>query len=150
MIAVLRPPSPRRTTPGQIACRLVEAEHTFAEVAAGLDGRGDELLASVQALAGRLAEALPDYTEVVRSGGGLLGRGERRVEGVKVEVGGTKYALALRDGQLVASCRRDVGGIAASLVRLTPGEWLAELEADLRTEAARSLEARHGLARLRS
>jgi hypothetical protein len=129
----------------------VETEDTFAEAAAGLEAGGDQdqMLASLDALAGRLAEALPEYTEVKRSGGGLLGRGTRRVEGVKVDLGGTRYALELRDGTLVASCERQVGGVAADRFELGPAEWVQELEADLRSEAARDPDARRGLDRLR-
>jgi hypothetical protein len=127
----------------------VEAEDTFAEAAAGLDADGEELHASLEALAGQLAEALPDFTKVIRSGRGLLGRGERRIEGVRVEVGATQYALELRDGRLVGSCERTVGGVAADRFELDPQEWIQEFQADLRTEAARNPDARRGLERLR-
>jgi hypothetical protein len=143
------PPSLREPGARHVPSRLVEPEDTFTQAAAGLRAEGDELLASLEALAGRLLDALPDCTNVIRSGGGLLGRGERRVAGVEVEVGANKYVLGLRDGQLVASCERQVGGVTADRFELPPDEWLEELEADLRTEAARNASARLGLERLR-
>jgi hypothetical protein len=128
----------------------VDAEHTFAGTAAELRAEGEELQSALESLAGRFADALPEHTEVVRSGGGLLGRGERHVERVTIQVGGAKYALAMRDGQLTATCQREVGGVSAARVELVPEEWLDELEADLRAEAARNVEARRALERLRS
>lgn len=127
----------------------MDGKQTFATTAAELGAEGEELQSAVESLAERLANALPDCTEVGRSGGGLLGRGERRVETVTVQVGGAKYALAVRDARLTASCQREVGGVPAVRVELTPEEWLAELEADLRAEAARNVDARRGLERLR-
>jgi hypothetical protein len=132
-----------------VASRLVKADDTFAEAAAGLSSEGEELLVSLEALADRLTEALPGSTDVSRSRGGLLGRGERHVAHVRVEVGATKYLLGLRDGRLLASCEREVGGVAADRSELSPEEWLQELEADLRTEAARNPDARRALALLR-
>lgn len=116
--------------------------------AAGLRADGDDLRMAVEVLASKLSQALPASTQVRRSGGGLLGRGERRVRGVAVEIGATKFELEIAGGRLVASRQREVGGIAIKRVELAPEEWIAELTADLRAEAARSAEARSALERL--
>jgi hypothetical protein len=118
---------------------------TFTSLGAALARDGAELQATIEALAERLTRALPGATEVRWSGGGLLGRGERRVRGLEVEVGAARFALELEDGNVVAWRQREVGGVAIKRVKVTPDEWIAELTADLRTEAARNAEARSAL-----
>ena len=124
------------------------AEDTFDLAAAGLRADGEDLRVWLEVLAGKLAEALPSGTTVRRSGGGLLGRGERHVTSLAVEVGATKFELSIERGRLLATRQREVGGVAIKRQQLEPQEWIAELTADLRSEAARSAEARAALERL--
>lgn len=124
------------------------SEETFDLVAAGLRADGAELSMSVEVLARKLEEALPGAARVERHGGGLLGRGEKRVRQVRVEVGSNLYQLAV-DGQRVEGFReKQVGGIAIKREPLSPDEWIAALSADLRGEAERSAQAREALERL--
>jgi len=103
---------------------------------------------STEALARKLEEALPGRVSVRRGGGGLLGRGPRRVRELRVELGASQYALLI-DGERMEGTRgRQVGGIAIKREQLDPARWLAALTADLQEEAQRSSEGRAALERL--
>jgi len=85
---------------------------------------------------------------VQRRGGGMLGRGEKHVRQVRVELGATTYQLTV-DGDRVEGFReRQVGGISIKREPLAPDEWVAALTLQLREEAQRSAEARDALERL--
>jgi hypothetical protein len=121
---------------------------TFDLAAAGLRGDGAELATSVEVLATKLEQALPGRARVQRRGGGLLGRGARRVREVRVQLGVNCYQLAV-DGERVEGFReRQVGGIAIKREPLRADEWIAALTEDLRTEADSSAQARAALERL--
>jgi hypothetical protein len=129
------------------ACAMAP-EPDFDLVAAGLRADGGELRISVEALASKLAQALPGRTSVRRRGGGLLGRGERHVCELRVDLGESRYELAI-DGYRVESVRvREVGGIVIKREQLDPGAWVGELTRQLRAEAQRSDQARQALAAL--
>jgi hypothetical protein len=126
----------------------VSEDETFDLVAAGLRADGADLSVSVEVLASKLEQALPGVARVERSGGGLLGRREKRVRQVRVELGSNLYQLAV-DGSRVEGFReKQVGGIAIKRESLSPSEWIAALSADLRSEAERSSQAREALERL--
>ncbi len=124
------------------------AEDTFDLAAAGLRGEGADLAMSVEVLAAKLEQALPGVARVERRGGGLLGRGQKRVRSVQVELGSCCYQLAV-DGTRVEGFReRQSGGIAIKRESLDPDAWIAALTADLRVEAERSAQARAALEEL--
>jgi hypothetical protein len=123
-------------------------EQDFDLSAAGLRADGTDLRISLEVLAGKLEQALPSRTRVERRGGGLLGRGEKRVRAVRVELGGSCYQLTV-DGDRVEGLReRQVGGISIKREPLQPDAWVAALTADLEAEAERSADARAALERL--
>jgi hypothetical protein len=125
-----------------------EGEDGFDLAAAGLRIDGANLAMSVQVLASKLEQALPGVTRVERRGGGLLGRGEKQVRRVHVDLGPCCYELSV-DGPRVQGFReRQSGGIAIKRESLDPDAWIAALTADLRTEAARSAQARTALEKL--
>jgi hypothetical protein len=125
-----------------------EGEESFDLAAAGLRIDGADVAMSVQVLAAKLEQALPGQARVERRGGGLLGRGEKRVHRVHVEVGSCSYELAV-DGTRVEGFRvRQSGGIAIKREPLDPNAWVAALTADLRVEAERSAQARTALEEL--
>jgi len=126
----------------------VSRDETFDLAAAGLRGDGFELVTSVEVLAVKLEQALPGRARVERRGGGLLGRGEKRVRQVQVELGANRYELAVEDGRVEGFRQRQVGGIAIKREPLDPNEWIAALTADLRVEAERSAQARTALEKL--
>ncbi len=128
--------------------RAPESEPDLDLVAAGLRADGGELRISVEVLAAKLAEALPGRTSVKRRGGGLLGRGERQVCELRVQLGAGRYELAV-DGDRVEGVRvREVGGVAIKRETLDPETWVTALTEELRAEAQRSAQARQALASL--
>ena len=116
--------------------------------AAGLRADGSDLRISVEVLASKLESSLPGRTRVQRSGGGLLGRGERRVRELCVSIGNASYELSVAGERVEGFRKREVGGIAIKREQLDPGEWVSALAADLREEAERSTEARAAFERL--
>jgi hypothetical protein len=126
----------------------VGSEDTFDLVAAGLRGDGTDLAISIEVLASKLEQALPGQARVERRGGGLLGRGEKRVRAVRVELGTAAYLLGVDGGRLEGFRERQVGGISIKREPLAPDEWIAALTADLRAEAQRSAHARAALEEL--
>ncbi len=124
------------------------ADETFDLSAAGLRADGTDLRISVEVLATKLESSLPGRTRVERRGGGLLGRGEKHVRQIQVDLGsgsGTRYELSI-DGDRVEGFReRKSGGIAIKREALDPDAWIAALTEELQAEAERSAEARAAL-----
>jgi len=126
----------------------VSEEDTFDLVAAGLRMDGADLARSVEVLAAKLEQALPGQARVERRGGGLLGRGPKRVRAVRVELGSAAYLLGYDDGRVEGFRERQVGGISIKREPLSPEQWIAALTGDLRAEAERSAHARAALEEL--
>jgi hypothetical protein len=123
-------------------------EGGFDLAAAELRVDGSDLTTSVEVLAAKLEQALPGVARVERRGGGLLGRGEKRVRSVQVQLGPCCYQLAV-DGPRVQGFReRQSGGIAIKREPLDAQAWITALTADLRSEAERSAQARAALEKL--
>jgi len=123
----------------------VDTDETFDLSAAGLRADGTDLRISVEVLASKLESSLPGRTRVERHGGGLLGRGEKRVRRLRVELGGCAYELSAAGERVECSRERQVGGISIKREPLDPGEWVAALTGELREEAQRSADARSAL-----
>jgi hypothetical protein len=123
----------------------VSSDEDFDLSAAGLRADGSDLRISVEVLAGKLESSLPGRTRVERRGGGLLGRGEKRVRRLKVDLGGSVFQLTLEGERIEGSRERRVGGISIKREPLDPDEWVAALTDELREEAQRSAEARTAL-----
>jgi hypothetical protein len=120
-------------------------EEDFDLAAAGLRLDGADVAGSTEMLAAKLEQALPGRVSVRRSGGGLLGRGPKRVRELRLELGSCQYELQI-DGDRVQGWRgRQVRGVAIKREALDAAGWLAALTADLREEARRSSEARAAL-----
>jgi hypothetical protein len=124
------------------------SDESFDLSAAGLRADGTDLRISVEVLASKLESSLPGRTRIERRGGGLLGRGEKHVRQIQVELGsssGTRYELSI-DGDRVEGFReRKSGGIAIKREPLDPDAWIAALTDELQAEAQRSAEARAAL-----
>jgi hypothetical protein len=120
----------------------------FDLFAAGLRAGGSDLRIYVEVLAAKLEEALPGQARVRRGGGGLLRRGQRRVNELRVELPGTRYQLAFEGERVECFREREVGGISIKREPLDPERWVSALAGDLRNEAERSSDAREALARL--
>jgi hypothetical protein len=125
-----------------------DPELDFDLVAAGLRADGGELRISLEVLASKLAQALPQRTSVKRRGGGLLGRSERRVCALSVDLGQCRYELTVNGDRVLGLRVREVGGVAIKREPLDPEAWVAALTQELRAEAQRSAQARQALASL--
>jgi hypothetical protein len=123
-------------------------DQDFDLSAAGLRADGTDLRISVEVLASKLEESLPGQTHVERHGGGLLGRGEKRVRSIRVELAGSCYQLTVGADRVDGFRERQVGGISIKREPLDPGAWVSALTSDMRAEAERSGEARTALERL--
>jgi hypothetical protein len=139
---------PATRTPAGSTLLSVPTEQDFDLSAAGLRADGTDLRSSVEVLASKLEQSLPEQTRVERHGGGLLGRGEKRVKRVRVELGGNCYQLEVAGDRVEGFRERQVGGISIKREPLDPGAWVSALTSDLRAEAERSGEARTALERL--
>ena len=84
----------------------VSTEETFDLAAAGLRADGTDLRISVEVLASKLEQALPGQARVERHGGGLLGRGEKRVRRVQVKLGSNRYQLNVDGGRVSSATNR--------------------------------------------
>jgi hypothetical protein len=127
----------------------VSVEDDFDLSAAGLRADGSDLRISVEVLASKLEASLPNQTRVERRGGGLLGRGEKHVQRVQVELAGASYELnVVGGGRLEGFRERRVGGISIKREVLDASAWVGALTAALREEAERSADARSALERL--
>ena len=124
------------------------SDETFDLSAAGLRADGTDLRISVEVLAAKLESSLPGRTRVERRGGGLLGRGEKHVRQIQVELGsgsGTTYQLTIYGDRVEGFRERKSGGIAIKREPLDPDAWIAALTEELQSEAQRSAEARAAL-----
>jgi hypothetical protein len=121
------------------------SDEDFDLSAAGLRADGTDLRISVEVLATKLESSLPGRTRVERHGGGLLGRGAKRVRQLKVDLGEATYQLSIDGDRVEGTRERRVGGISIKREPLAPDEWVAALTAELREEAQRSAEARTAL-----
>ena len=124
------------------------SDGTFDLSAAGLRADGTDLRISVEVLAAKLESSLPGRTRVERRGGGLLGRGEKHVRQIQVELGsgsGTTYQLTIEGDRVEGFRERKSGGIAIKREPLDPDAWIAALTEELQAEAERSAEARAAL-----
>lgn len=100
----------------------------------------------LERLAQMLERALPDTTEVRRKGG-LFSK--KTVQKVTVALGENRYTLEdTGSGPLQASRTRVVRGIALKTEPVAVQDWLAELGAELDTQAQTNAAAREALSRL--
>ncbi|MHB1537368.1 MAG: hypothetical protein ACYCUM_09065 [Solirubrobacteraceae bacterium] len=120
-------------------------EDDFDLQAALLRRDGQDLATSVEVLASKLEQALPGRTTVTRSGGGLLGKGPKRVRRVLVALGDTSYRLDVDGEQIEGFRQREVGGVAIKKETLDASSWIDALSAALREEAQRSSDLRNAL-----
>jgi len=115
--------------------------------AAGLRADRGDLALGVEVLARKLEDALPRETTVGRRPKRLLSR-DKIVETIEVRLGGTRYALRAKGGQIEAERAQEVRGVVIRREPLDFDEWVAALTADLREQAQSSAEARTALERL--
>ena len=121
-------------------------EGSFDMVAAGLRADATDLNAFVEALAVKLAGALPGRVAIARRGG-LFSR-SRAVREISIDMGDVRYTLVSDGGRIETARRTEVRGIAIKSERLELDEWIAALSRELETAARESAEGRQALERL--
>jgi hypothetical protein len=127
----------------------VAGDFSFDLDAAGLRADAADVATSVEVLAAKLEAALPGATRVERRARGLLRR-EKAVEAIEVGLGGTRYALRMRDGRPEATREQEVRGVVIRREPLDLAAWTQALGDDLAEQARSSAQARAALERLLS
>jgi hypothetical protein len=115
-------------------------------VAAALRADGADTAMFVEALAGKLEEALPQQVSVERKGG-LFG-GRKRVRRIVVDLEGHLYELDVDGAAPVGRRRNVVRGVALKTEQLGVDAWIAAISAELVELAGRSERDRVALERL--
>lgn len=110
-------------------------------LAASLRADTTDLPAFMEALAVKLAGALPNMTQVTRQSG-LFSR-EHPVKDVAVTLGDYQYRISReRQGQLLTTRAKVVRGIVLKTDLLPIEQWIEELAASLAQESAQSAQSR--------
>ena len=118
----------------------------FELLAASLRADASDTGAFLNALAIKLEGALPQRTQVERSGG--LFSHAHPVRRLSVNLGEWVYLLALEGGELAAERTHAVRGIALKSEALGLDEWIDDLAEDLAALAQRSAQDHAALQRL--
>ena len=121
-------------------------EGSFDMVAAGLRADSTDLNAFVEALAVKLAGALPGRVTIARQGG-LFSR-SKGVREISVDMGDSRYSLVSSGGRIETTRRNEVRGIAIKSEPLELDEWIAALSRELEAAARESADGRQALERL--
>lgn len=120
----------------------------FEMLAASLRADETDARAFLEALATKLAGALPAQTRVERARDGLF-KGTTHIERISVELGGFRYALSAgKRGGMEAARAKIVGGVAIKNEGLGLDAWIEALARDLASYAQSSASARAALERL--
>ncbi|MHB2021926.1 MAG: hypothetical protein ACYCO3_01145 [Mycobacteriales bacterium] len=117
-------------------------------VAASLRADRTDTGVFVEVLAAKLEQALPDFTEVERSGG-RFGR-PRRVDAIRVNLGERSFRLVRSGSAIRTEVEHRVRGVRLSGNEVGAEEWLQALAEALTAAAATETRTREALARLLS
>jgi hypothetical protein len=141
-------PQTKATVVGRVSAYHRPVEPQGFDLAASLlraDSADAQTLA--EALATKLATALPEQTAVRRKGSGLLSR-EKRVERIEVRLGDETFSLSVARHGAQAIRGKTVHGVVIKRDELPLEQWLQLLDRALAAEAQRSETARVALERL--
>jgi hypothetical protein len=119
----------------------------FELLASSLRADAGDLKAFTAALADKLEGALPQQTTVERKGGGLFS-GPKQVRRIVVDMGETRFELAVDGSRVQPRRSRAVRGIVLKSEQIPLDAWIEELSMRLTEEAQRSEGARLALERL--
>jgi hypothetical protein len=98
---------------------------------------------NLTAFALRLKEAMPDIVTVHESRGFFSGA---RTTGVSVELGESRYSLAIDRGRLKATIAMVVRGIVLNTKSVDPADWFAKLADETRKATAHAQALSRSLA----
>ena len=125
----------------------MDEETGFEFVAASLRASSRDLQTFLPVLADKLERAMPGRVTVTRRPVRLLSR-HKRLERVEVDLGGRRFVLLARGGDVDARVSTVGGGIVLKTERLRLDDWIAALSRELAREAQSSEAARPALERL--
>lgn len=115
-------------------------------LAASLRADSTDLKAFMEALAVKLAGALPNQTEVTRQSS-LFSR-EHPVKTIALNFGDSQYRISReRNGAILTERAKIVRGIVLKTDQVPMGQWIEELAQRLAQEAGQSAQARASLER---
>ena len=113
-------------------------------LAASLRADATDLRAFMEALAAKLAGALPTQTTIVRQSG--LFSKEHPVKEVAVTLGDYQYRISReRQGPVIAQRAKVVRGIVLKTEQIPMEQWIEEIAESLAQEAERRAQARASL-----
>jgi hypothetical protein len=122
-------------------------ERDFDLSAASLRASSGDLRSFVEVLADKLDRALPGRVKVERRAVRLLSK-QKHVTGIELDLGGTRYLLAARDGAVEARCATAVRGIVLKSAVVSLDAWIDALLRELANEAQTSERSRVALEQL--
>ena len=102
-----------------------------------------DAVSNLTAFALRLKEAMPDIVTVHESRGFFSGA---RTTGVSVELGESRYSLAIDRGRLKATIAMVVRGIVLNTKSVDPADWFAKLADETRKATAHAQALSRSLA----
>jgi hypothetical protein len=123
------------------------AEHRFDLAASSLRADAADSRALAEALAAKLAEALPGQTRTRRQAARFFSR-EKRLERVEVQLGEQTFVLSLSGETAETSIAKAVRGVVIKRQEMPLDAWLDALSDALGVEAERSEAKRLSLERL--
>ena len=118
----------------------------FDLVAASIRADASDLRTFMDALAVKLASALPGMVSVQREGG--LFKKDRQVKAIQVQLDDKLYELAKSGTRIEAQVSHEVRGITLKKESVQLDQWINELSRHLARHAESSAEARAALERL--
>jgi len=107
----------------------VSTDEAFDLPAAALRADGAELAQSVELLAARLEQALPQIAQVERRRVGGFRSKRREVQRIAVVLGDEQFELRPIDGRVQCTRHKVVRGITLSRQELAMSDWINELVA---------------------
>jgi hypothetical protein len=122
-------------------------ELDFDLSAASLRASSGDLRSFVEVLANKLDRALPGRVKVERRATRLLSK-QKRVTGIELDLGGTRYLLAAQGGAVETRCATAVRGIVLKSAVVPLDTWIDELLRELADEAQTSEQSRLALEQL--
>jgi hypothetical protein len=125
----------------------VPEELDFDLSAASLRASSGDLRSYVEVLADKLARALPGRVKVERRAARLLSK-QKRVTGIELDLGDTRYLLAAQDGNVETRCATCVRGIVLKSNVVPLDAWIDQLLRELAAEAQTSDQSRLALEQL--
>lgn len=125
----------------------VPGERDFDLSAASLRASSGDLRLFVEVLAGKLDRALPGRVKITRRAARLLSK-QKRVTAIELDLGETRYLLAVQDGVVETRCATAVRGIVLKSEALSLDAWIDSLLRELESEARTSEQSRLALEQL--